>query len=146
MHARRRQPLRSADRGRQRRNERVLRLFAAAAGGPFPAARRNRTVDCVRALIHAVLTPLGRTVDGRPGDDSRRRAQGKAGAVESAVQSLEGQRQRATASTSGLARVATRPAASGLAKKSAKSASPVPGCNGSAAVICWDASGNLSAT
>jgi len=60
-----------------------------------------------------------------PWDDSRRRAQGKAGAVESAVQSLEGQRQRATASTSGLARVATRPAASGLAKKSVKSASPV---------------------
>jgi len=39
----------------------------ADAGGLFPAARRNRTVDCVHALIHALLTPLGRAVDGRLG-------------------------------------------------------------------------------
>lgn len=37
----------------------------ADAGGVFPAARRNRTVDCVHTLIHALLTPIGRTVDGR---------------------------------------------------------------------------------
>jgi hypothetical protein len=35
----------------------------ADAGGQFPAARRNRTIDCV----HALMTPLGRTVDGRLG-------------------------------------------------------------------------------